>query len=301
MNRISKAAVLATLAFASLEAQPLYVSFEEDFNRAGPGGGFGDYISDGDALNWTTGTVFMRNAKLLAAFQRPDTCDLGLDALDVIDDATATTLVAFSTELPSINGTVLPGDMLATNGAVIPNAALFAAFNPPVPRCEYGLDALQFIGKQADIHRFLTFIVSNPVPPAQVPGLMRQFLVDLWFSTEGTCDEPAAGGPPRFLDGDVLSVVGGGIVIPQSALMAATPAPGIPGLDRGCDGLIAPRNGDRTQTHFSTEITNINPLLTDADVIRIGAAAPTLNYGAVSLPFAPPARFLGLDAMSYYR
>ena len=172
MNRISKAAALATLAFVSLEAQPLYVSFEEDFNRVGPGGVLGGYISDGDALNWTTGTVFMRNAKLLSAFQRPDTCDLGLDALDVIDDATATTLVAFSTELPSINGTVLPGDVLATNGAIIPNAALFAAFNPPVPRCEYGLDALQFIGKQDDIRRFLTFIAANPVPPAQVPGLM---------------------------------------------------------------------------------------------------------------------------------
>lgn len=84
-------------------------------------------------------------------------------------------------------------------------------------------------------------------------------------------------------------------------MMAAVAAPGIPGLDRGCDGLMLPRNGDRSQAYFSTEINNINPLLTDGDIIRVGAAAPTLNYANIALPFNPPAPFLGLDAMSYFK
>jgi hypothetical protein len=299
MNRIFGTVLLASFTTCLVQAQPLYVSTEEDFSRPGAAGG---YISDGDILNWTTGNVFMRNAALLTAFQRPDTCDLGLDALDVIDDGPTTSrLVAFSTELPISTNAFGAGDLVATNGAIIKNAALFAAFVPAAPSCNFGLDAIQFIGKEANIRQFLNTMATNPVPNAQVPGLMNQLQIDLWFSTEGTCDNGVAGPPMRFLDGDVLSVVNGGVIIPQAVLMAAAPAPGIPGLDRGLDGLVAPRTGVFADVYFSTEILNVAPLLTDGDLIRIGAAAPTLDYTAISAPFAPPAPFVGLDAMSYFK
>jgi hypothetical protein len=35
--------------------------------------------------------------------------------------------------------------------------------------------------------------------------------------------------------------------------------------------------------------------------LSIGGAAPALGYAAVSAPFAPPAPFFGLDAMSYFK
>ncbi len=299
MKKILNTVLLAYFAIGLAEAQPLYVSTEEDFTRTGPAGG---YVSDGDVLNWSAGTIFMRNADLLVRFQRPDTCDLGLDALDIIDDTPTTSrLVAFSTELPISTGAFDAGDLVATNGAVVHNAALFAAFAPATPKCDFGLDAIQFIGKVADIRQFLTIMAANPVPDAQVPALMRQLNIDLWFSAEGTCDIGVPGVPLRFLDGDVLSVVNGGVIVPQVALMAAAPAPGIPGVDRGLDGLIAPRSGSIADIYFSTEILNAGPFLTDGDIIRIGAGAPTLTYGAISAPFAPPAPFLGLDAMSYFK
>lgn len=243
----------------------------------------------------------MRNRQLLAAFPLQDTCDLGLDALDVIDDAsTANRLVAFSTEDDARLGTFTHGDVLATNGAIIPNAALFANFNPR-PTCAMGLDALQFTGPASKIRDFLILMASNPPPPpAAIAGILKNMGLDILFSTESTCSDPAPA-LPLYLDGDVLSVMGGGIAIPHAALMAVVAQPGIPGLDRGCDGLMAPRNRDLTQAYFSTEINNINPLLTDGDILRVGVAAPILNYGAVAAPFNPPAPFLRLDAISYFK
>lgn len=77
------------------------------------------------------------SAALLAAFPRQDTCDLGLDAVDVIDDTPGNTrLVAFSTEAGA-PGLFTDGDVLATNGAVVPNAVLFANF-PVKPACAQG-------------------------------------------------------------------------------------------------------------------------------------------------------------------
>lgn len=66
--------------------------------------------------------------------------DLGLDAADVVNASTS--LVAFSTELDSPNaGQFTAGDLLATNGTIIPNIALTDPFTVGY---DIGLDSVHF-------------------------------------------------------------------------------------------------------------------------------------------------------------
>ena len=128
----------------------LFFSTEEDFVTQGPVPPDGNpIISDGDLL-CSDCTVFARNRELLAAFKTQ--LDLGLDAADVIDAEARKPLVAFSTELNDPRGRFTAGDLLATNGAVIPNIALLASFD--ISRTDLGLDAVHFIGDKEAIVAF---------------------------------------------------------------------------------------------------------------------------------------------------
>ena len=106
-------------------------------------------ISDGDLLN-AEGYVYMRNHDLLGTFDV--SFDLGLDAADVIDIKDG--LVTFSTELDHPDGRFTAGDLLATNGAILPNSSLLAAFK--IPReLDLGLDAVHFKDEREVIIEFL--------------------------------------------------------------------------------------------------------------------------------------------------
>jgi hypothetical protein len=108
-------------------------SSEEDFITDGPPPPNGDpIVSDGDLLS-RVGSICMRNAALLQAFDV--TYPMGLDAVDVLD--VEIKLVAFSTELNSPFGNFKHGDLLTTWGAAIANEALIARFQV---RGDRGLD-----------------------------------------------------------------------------------------------------------------------------------------------------------------
>ena len=143
----------------------IFFSTEEDFVTRGPVPPDGNpIISDGDLLH-SAGSVYMRNYELLNVFNLR--FDLGLDAADVVD--TKDRFVAFSTELDHTDGLFTAGDLLATNGAVLPNSALLAAFDLP-RQLDLGLDAIHFIGKRQAVIEFLKvvkeqgreFWVENP-------------------------------------------------------------------------------------------------------------------------------------------
>ena len=123
-----------------------YFSTEEDFVTRGPTPPDGNrIISDGDLLT-PTGQVYMRNADLLRRFKTGE--DLGLDAADVISPDKHQ--VVFSTELDHPDGLFTAGDLLTTDGGVLPNAALLAAFRLR-NRADLGLDAVQMIGQRDKI------------------------------------------------------------------------------------------------------------------------------------------------------
>jgi hypothetical protein len=244
----------------------------------------------------------MRNYDLVSKFDIKD--DLGLDAADVILERER--LVAFSTELDHPHGVFTAGDLLATNGAIIPNAALLAGFD--IPRgLDLGLDAVQFIGKTDIIVEFLKIIrEKGPDFLREKPGALSQYLkefgIDIWFSTEGTCPWPKE---PRFLDGDLLSAASGIIVARNSMLLPNTVPAGIPdrGVDFGLDAvMMAEPFPERKQIRFSTEILyrKTRPWFTDGDVLRIGNGVVIPHYSLI-IGFEPKTKFLGLDALSYPR
>jgi hypothetical protein len=116
--------VTGQLASIPLACEELAFSTEEDFWTHGPVPDGGPYISDGDLLS-TNNLVCARNLDLVGDFDVM--ADLGLDAADVIDAEGS--LVAFSTELDSPNtGQFTSGDLLTTNGVIIPNVALTHRF-----------------------------------------------------------------------------------------------------------------------------------------------------------------------------
>ncbi len=123
-------------------------STEEDFLTDGPLPADGNpIISDGDLLG-RNHTVCARNRELLAKWDVA--VDLGLDAVDIVDVERA--LVAFSTELDDPRGRFGAGDLLATNGAAIPNIVLLTKFQVSH---DMGLDGLQLIGSVPGIIGFL--------------------------------------------------------------------------------------------------------------------------------------------------
>ncbi|MFL7810651.1 MAG: hypothetical protein AB8I80_18575, partial [Anaerolineae bacterium] len=148
MNKVHRIAIVAAILGLLLLASPVMVaskvgpdalkdcrelafSTEEDFVTQGPEPVDGNpIISDGDLLGLTRDAsgavrcvVCARNADLTEGFDIPAAVDLGLDAADVLDvDAY---LVAFSTELASSTaGQFSGGDLLITDGTIIPNQAL---------------------------------------------------------------------------------------------------------------------------------------------------------------------------------
>ena len=127
-------------------------STEEDFITQGPEPADGNpIISDGDLLS-PTGVVCARNYDLLHDAFDVDQ-DMGLDAADVL--SVERYLVAFSTELDSPHGNFTAGDLLFTNGAVIPNEILTRKFQLGY---DIGLDAVHFVGETEAVVGFAAAI-----------------------------------------------------------------------------------------------------------------------------------------------
>jgi len=279
------------------ESCELFFSTEEDFIAQGPSPPDGNpVISDGDLLGPGC-IVFARNRELLAAFKVE--ADLGLDAVDVIDAEGR--MIAFSTELNDPLGRFSAGDLLATSGLVIPHGALLAGFD--IWDVNLGLDAVHFVGDPGNIINFLD--KSSEVrrdewleDPGILPEMLREYGVDIWFSTEGT---PSGIDDPIFLDGDLLSARDG-IVVARNALLLPPVVPaGIPnrGVDFGLDAVTAGRDGKRELIRFSTEILyEGNPAFSDGDVLLIDDGMVCTNEDLVRC-FEPAARDLGLDALCY--
>jgi len=275
----------------------VFFSTEEDFITRGPVPPGGPIISDGDLLN-SAGYVYMRNSELLNLFDVG--FDLGLDAAHVID--VNDRWVIFSTELDHPWGMFTAGDLLGTNGAILPNAALLAAFD--IPReLDLGLDAVHLRGKREDVIGFLDrvreegreFLMENP---KALMELLREFDVDIWFSTEGTAPSPNA---PGFLDGDLLSAATGTIVLSNfDALPLAVPA-GLPdrGVDFGMDAvtILSDPIEQIELLLFSTEINGLLPTFTDGDALLRGDGVVFHNTSLINA-LEPKVRDLGLDALS---
>ena len=275
-------------------------STEEDFMMTENEPFDGDpYISDGDLLSFD-GRVCARNADLLAAlFDGVAPADLGVDAVDMVD--VRDRLVAFSTELDDPNGNFTAGDLLTTQGAVIPNVALTNRFDIGY---DIGLDAVHFVGTRDNIVGLLDEAAGLSrqryiEAPDLLLGQLDQWGVELWFSIEGThlLNERL------ILDGDLLSVQGTMVARNQDLLPASVPA-GIPqrGVDFGLDAVIGPRTRDAEELlssiRFSTEILyHGEPRFTDGDILRGGNGVTRKNWELIQ-PFVPAADFLGLDALS---
>jgi hypothetical protein len=269
-------------------------STEEDFmmQRGEPYDG-NPYISDGDLLNFN-GQVCARNADLLRNFDVR--VDLGLDGVDVLDADKR--IVAFSTELDSPFGTFTAGDVLITNGGIIPNLALVFPFGIDY---NIGLDEVKFMGKIEDIIRFVEFVRENgpdSLLEGKLQSVMQEFNIDIWFTIEGTFERDQR----LILDGDLLSASGSVIRTQADLFVAAIPA-GIPqrGVDFGLDAFAVNREAHlsdgRFRMYLSTEILyRGRPVFSDGDILRLGGTVARTNE-ALMAPFAPAARFLGLDAL----
>jgi hypothetical protein len=285
----------------SQEAAPggVYFSTEEDFVTRGPAPADGNpIISDGDLLV-SSGHVYLRNRELLTAYKVRE--DLGLDAADVIHSERK--LVVFSTELDHPQGVFGSGDLLSTDGVVIPNSALLERFD--LPRgLDLGLDALQLVGEPGAVLEFLK-VARDRGPdfwlekPGALAGELSQRRIDIWFSTEGTAPDVKQ---PRFLDGDLLSAATGSVILRNAdALPPAVPA-GIPnrGVDFGMDAVsnTAEDAHAARMLLFSTEINGLLPGFTDGDALRRGNGVVFSNFSLVA-GFEPMVKDLGLDALSY--
>jgi hypothetical protein len=299
-------------AFAEADAPPTYpleacekgaFSVEEDFEMQEGKAYDGDpTVSDGDVLS-TDGQVCARNRDLLVAFSPAGALlpDLGLDALDILDIPQR--LVAFSTEIDHPAGLFTSGDLLVTNGAVIPNLVLVHAFGIDH---DIGLDGVQLFGKAENVVRFATAIreirseawLANP---EKLQELLKEYRIDIWFTIEGSWSLDHG---KYILDGDLLAA--SGTVVAGNDVLLAPPVPaGIPvrGVDFGLDGIATRRTEDKEAAlaglrHSSEILFWGEPGFTDGDVLDLGGAVITLNETLVN-PFHPAADFIGLDALSY--
>ena len=273
-------------------------STEEDFVTHGPEPPDGNpIISDGDLLS-SSCKICARNADLLMTFDVSLGVDLGLDAVDVVTDG-RDLVVAFSTELDSPNtGQFTAGDLLATNGTLIPNVVLTTRFQIGY---DIGLDGLHFIGDPQSILAFLGaaafFTRSDWLGDPQVLiDLLNESEVDIWFSTEGT---PPNLGLPAFIDGDVLSVSQGIVVAGNDQLLPTSVPAGIPvrGVDFGLDALGGDRRGALAGLQLSTELGfSGEPTFGDQDLL--GYQASFVRSGASLVGcFEPLSDDLGLDAV----
>lgn len=277
------------------ECEELAFSTEEDFLTYGPKPPDGNpIISDGDLLGPDC-IVCARNLDLVGIFDV--SADLGLDAADVID--VEGYLVAFSTELNSPNvGQFTAGDLLVTDGNIIPNVALTDPFGAGY---DIGLDALHFVGAMDNILAFLDEAKQMTrddwlASPGTLAQMLARYEVDIWFSTEETFKIVDV---PVFLDGDLLSARDGVIVAGNNDLLPLSVPAGIPnrGVDFGLDAVTGNRAGDEGWIRFSTELLYEDELnFTDGDVLKYGNGVIRTNQSLV-LCFEPKADFLGLDAL----
>ncbi len=290
--------MLIGLANAQEPIVHIFFSVEEDFVTQGPVPSDGNpIISDGDLLNME-GYVYLRNLNLLKEFDVE--FDLGLDAADVIDIEGG--WVAFSTELDHPKGEFTAGDLLTTNGAILPNSALLYAFDDIHSNLDLGLDAIHFKGKKEAIIEFLNKVEAQSreyflVNPEALIEFLEAFDIDIWFSTEGTAPWPKE---PRFLDGDLLSAATGTIVATNSDLLPLSVPAGIPdrGVDFGLDAYTLDiREEDYKLFVFSTEILVYH--LTDGDGLGQGNGSMQLEHAKLIANFIPPNEInVGLDALS---
>lgn len=294
----------------------LFFSTEEDFSP-GLDSAAGNVISDGDLLLGPN-QIYMRNAELLRPYRTE--FDLGLDAVDVLEAGKK--IVVFSTELAHPEKIFTAGDLLSTTGMVIPNAALLACFH--IPRdLDLGLDAVQMVGKNEAIIDFVYKVQDIPrkewlAQPFLLCEILKEFGIDIWFSTEGT---PPLAHVPGFLDGDVLSALNGTIVLSNSDALPLTVPAGLPsrGVDFGldaasalfCNKLVTPADSLENSNYanyidytkytlflFSTEILHEEkPAFTDGDILIKDHNVIYDNYALIK-GFYPAADFLGLDAVS---
>ena len=293
----------------------LFFSTEEDFETRNPGvlppGDLNTIISDGDLLN-SSGYLYMRNQDLLRVWN-PEP-DLGLDAVYVVDPRSG--LVAFSTELDHPVGFFTAGDLLATNGAVIPNAVLLAAFDLP-ESWDLGLDAVHFEGETEEIVALLEKIAqfgpqSLPENHGELLDILQGSRVDIWFSVEGTgpYDVTAERTEPPFLDGDLLRARDGFIVRNAELLPFSVPA-GLRdrGVDLGLDAITAclrldvtedverSKQGPTERWLLSTELLFEGERgFNDGDVLQSGDWV-YVPHGDLLAAFEPKS-FVGLDALS---
>jgi len=277
-----------------LPCSQMAFSTEEDFVTRGPVPPDGNpIISDGDLLGAGC-TICARNRDLLEPFDVTE--DLGLDAVDILDARRS--LVAFSTELDSPHGQFTAGDLLLTNGGIVPNEALLFAFGLRVQ--DLGLDAVHFVG---NIDRIVGFVDEALKMGAEywardgaLQATLRQYDIDIWFSTEGTAPYPMW---PAFLDGDLLSARDGIIVARNSLLLPGSVPAGVPsrGVDFGLDAITAKRLPTRESIHFSTELLYFgSPGFNDGDVLLVLNGVIYTNDDLIRC-FEPAARFMGLDAL----
>jgi len=271
-------------------------STEEDFmmTESEPYDG-NPYISDGDLLS-PSGQLCARNADLLVHFNPAGVApaDLGLDAIDILDFKER--LAAFSTSLDDPFSKFSAGDLLFTDGGIIPNSALVAHFGI---KYDIGLDAVQLIGEPENIRGFVER-VRQAGPEGWDQGLLDQLLdafqVDIWFSIEGTYRGPDNS---PILDGDLLSAHGF-IVASNSVLLPPVVPAGLParGVDFGLDAVTSTRlPDDQPLVLFSTEILYRGEnAFTDGDVLLMGDGIKAYNEDLIAA-WHPRADFLGLDAL----
>nr|CBH39942.1 hypothetical protein BSM_34210 [uncultured archaeon] len=168
-----------------------------------------------------------------------------------------------------------------------------------------GLDAVQFIGDLDPISNFLDYAAGKSRDewlknPGLLAGMLKEYEIDIWFSTEGTGTAPRLK-ERRFLDGDLLSARNGNIVVKNADLLPASVPAGIPdrGVDFGLDAVIADRSGEREQIYYSTEILfEGKTSFTDGDVLQIGTGYVVCTNEDLIICFEPKANFIGLDALS---
>ncbi len=258
-------------------------------------------ISDGDLLSLDY-QLCARNTDLIRIFEINDV-DLGLDAVDILDFENR--IVAFSTELDGPNGIFSDGDVLTTNGAVIPNYALLAGFaenyGQPIDH-NLGLDAIHFIGAPERILEFIALAHDtdpNDWGELALQARLDEFQIDIWFSIEGNWTLPNEELSP-LLDGDMFSARDGSIVSPHRELLASVELPEeIPDtdMDLGLDSLTATREENNTLIFFSTEVFfEYERSITDGDVLWYGGDV-LIDHATLLLPFEPPTDFVGLDAL----
>ncbi len=100
-------------------------------------------LQHGDLLS-TQGRIIIRNQDLLAPFMiQPATNDVGLDAVQILDNGEILFSIATNVYSKPLNLMLQSGDLLSSTGTIVrSNQQLLARFTPTVATNDYGLDAL---------------------------------------------------------------------------------------------------------------------------------------------------------------